>query len=137
MAMIPFCGYNMGDYFGHWIGMGTKIPKPPKIFHVNWFRKDEHGKFMWPGYGENLRVLEWILARSRGEGKARKTAIGLNGLDLAPGAMDKLLEVKNEEWTLELDGVKAFFVKFGTHMPQEMWKQFESLKERLLGKVAA
>mgnify|MGYP001603984677 CR=1 FL=1 len=146
MAMLPFCGYNMGDYFGHWIDMGAKISRPPKIFHVNWFRKGEDGKFMWPGYGENLRVLEWILARARGEGKARKTAIGwlptkdaldLTGLALPAGTLDKLLEVKNDEWTQELDGVKAFFMKFGSHMPVEMWRQFESLKERLLGKVAA
>ena len=146
MAMIPFCGYNMGDYFGHWLDMGAKIPRPPKIFHVNWFRKDESGKFLWPGYGENLRVLEWILARSRGEGRARKTPIGwlpakdaldLTGLDLPAGTMDKLLEVKNDEWTRELDGVKAFFLQFGSRMPQEMWRQFESLKERLKTAVAA
>ena len=145
MAMLPFCGYNMADYFGHWIQMGAKIPRPPKIFHVNWFRKGENGKFLWPGYGENLRVLEWILARCRGEGKAQKTPIGwlptkdaldLTGLDLPAGTLDKLLEVKPKEWTGELDGVKTFFEKFGSKLPQEMWKQFESLKERLKTKVA-
>ena len=146
MAMLPFCGYNMGDYFAHWINMGTKIPRPPKIFHVNWFRKGEDGKFMWPGFGENLRVLEWILARTRGEGKAQKTPIGwlpakdgldLSGLGLPAGTLEKLLEVKNEEWTGELDGVKAFFDKFGAKLPQELWRQFESLKERLKTKVTA
>ncbi|MFI5345232.1 MAG: phosphoenolpyruvate carboxykinase (GTP) [Elusimicrobiota bacterium] len=146
MAMIPFCGYNMGDYFGHWLEMGAKIKNPPKVFHVNWFRKDEKGKFLWPGYGENLRVLEWILARSRGEGKASKTAIGylptkdaldLSGLNLAAGAMDQLLAVKNDEWTAELDGVKSFFDKFGTHLPKALWDQFNALKDRLKTKVAA
>jgi phosphoenolpyruvate carboxykinase (GTP) len=146
MAMLPFCGYNMGDYFGHWIEMGAKLKNPPKIFHVNWFRKDEKGKFLWPGYGENLRVLEWILARSRGEGKAVKTAIGsvpakdgldLTGLNLPAGAIDKLLEVKPEEWSGELEGVKSFFEKFGTHLPKALWAQFNALKDRLKTKVAA
>jgi phosphoenolpyruvate carboxykinase (GTP) len=146
MAMIPFCGYNMGDYFGHWIDMGSKVKNPPKIFHVNWFRKDEKGKFLWPGYGENLRVLEWILSRTRGEGKAQKTAIGyvpakdgidLTGLSLPTGAMDKLLEVKPEEWTGELEGVKSFFEKFGARLPKALWDQFNALKDRLKTKVAA
>ena len=146
MAMSPFCGYNMGDYFGHWIEMGAKLKNPPKIFHVNWFRRDEKNKFLWPGYGENLRVLEWILARSRGEGKAVKTAIGgvpakdaldLTGLNLPAGALDKLLEVKPEEWSAELDGVKTFFEKFGTHLPKALWDQFNALKDRLKTKVAA
>ena len=146
MAMLPFCGYNMGEYFGHWLEMGAKIPKPPKIFHVNWFRKDEKGKFLWPGYGENLRVLEWILSRTRGEGKAEKTAIGfvpakdaldLTGLNLPAGAMDQLLAVKNDEWTGELDGVKAFFDQFGATLPKELWNQLGALKDRLKTKVAA
>jgi phosphoenolpyruvate carboxykinase (GTP) len=146
MAMLPFCGYNMGNYFGHWIEMGPKMSKPPKIFHVNWFRKDEKGKFLWPGFGENLRVLEWILARSRGEGKAQKTAIGflpakdaldLSGLDLPAGRLDQLLAVKPEEWTAELDGVKTFFEKFGTSLPKALWAQFDALKDRLKSKVAA
>jgi phosphoenolpyruvate carboxykinase (GTP) len=146
MAMIPFCGYNMGDYFGHWVEMGAKIKNPPKIFHVNWFRRDENGKFLWPGYGENLRVLEWILARSRGEGKAVKTPIGsvpakdaldLTGLNLPAGTIDKLLEVKPEEWSGELEGVKTFFEKFGTHLPKALWEQYNALKDRLKTKVAA
>jgi phosphoenolpyruvate carboxykinase (GTP) len=146
MAMLPFCGYNMGEYFGHWLEMGTKIPKPPKIFHVNWFRKDDNGKFLWPGYGENLRVLEWILARTRAEGKAQKTPIGylptkdgldLGGLNLPAGALDQLLSVKNDEWTGELDGVKKFFDQFGAALPPELWKQLDALKERLKTKVTA
>jgi phosphoenolpyruvate carboxykinase (GTP) len=146
MAMLPFCGYNMGDYFAHWLDMGREVPKPPKIFHVNWFRKDEKGKFLWPGFGENLRVLEWVLERCKGKGKAVKTPIGfvpakdgldLEGLKLPDGAMEKLLEVKPEDWTAELDGVKAFFDQFGDTLPKELWKQFDGLKERLRSKVAA
>ena len=146
MAMIPFCGYNMGDYFGHWLEMGREIAKPPKIFHVNWFRRDENRKFLWPGYGENLRVLEWILARCRGEGKAEKTPIGfvpsadaldLSGLNISKPTIEKLLEVKSEDWVAELDGVKAFFDKFGKTLPKDLWKQFEELKSRLQSKVAA
>ncbi|HAH06863.1 MAG TPA: phosphoenolpyruvate carboxykinase (GTP) [Elusimicrobia bacterium] len=140
MAMLPFCGYNMADYFNHWIDMGRRIPKAPRIFHVNWFRKDEKGGFLWPGYGENLRVLEWVLARCRGDAKARKTPIGslpepdgldLTGLDLPQGAMDKLLEVRREEWSEELKGHKEFFEKFGDRLSPEMWRQYEALSERL------
>ncbi|PIR16022.1 MAG: phosphoenolpyruvate carboxykinase (GTP) [Elusimicrobia bacterium CG11_big_fil_rev_8_21_14_0_20_64_6] len=146
MAMLPFCGYHMGDYFAHWIKMGANIPKPPKIFYVNWFRKDAKGKFLWPGYGENLRVLEWILARARGEGKADKTAIGylptkdaldLSGLNLSADALTQLLAVKNEEWSSELEGVKTFFEKFGARLPKELWNQFNALKDRLKTKVSA
>jgi phosphoenolpyruvate carboxykinase (GTP) len=146
MAMLPFCGYNMGEYFEHWLNMGSKIPKPPKIFHVNWFRKDENGKFLWPGYGENLRVLEWILARVKGEGKAEKTPIGyvptqdaldLSGLSLKPGAMEQLTAVKADEWTAERDGIKSFYDTFGAKLPKGLWKQFDALKDRLKSKVAA
>ena len=146
MAMIPFCGYNMADYFGHWLEMGKRIPKPPKIFHVNWFRKDEKGKFLWPGYGDNLRVVEWILSRCAGDGKAVKTPIGfvptkdaldLSGLKLSEGAMDKLLEVRREDWEAELEGHKSFFDKFGRRLPAELWKQLDALRERLKTKVAA
>jgi len=146
MAMLPFCGYNMGEYFAHWLDMGAKIPKPPKIFHVNWFRKDTNGKFLWPGYGENLRVLEWILARARGEGKAVMTPIGylptkdaldLSALELKPGAIDQLLEVKPEEWSAELAGVKSFFDQFDAKLPKELTKQLEALRDRLKTKVTA
>jgi len=146
MAMLPFCGYNMGDYFTHWLDMGKRIPKPPKIFHVNWFRKDQNGKFLWPGYGENLRVVEWVLSRCSGDGKALKTPIGfvptkdaldLNGLSLPKDALDQLLSVDREAWEAELAGHKAFFEKFGEHTSPEMWKQYEGLKGRLKEAVAA
>ena len=140
MAMLPFCGYNMADYFAHWLEMGRRIPKPPKIFHVNWFRKDDEGKFLWPGFGDNLRVLEWIFGRCRGKAPAKETAIGylptaeslnLDGLALAPGAMAKLLEVRPQEWTQELGGCRTFFDKFGERLPPEMLRQHEALKKRL------
>ena len=98
MAMLPFCGYHMGDYFEHWLNMGRRMANPPKIFHVNWFRTDENGKFLWPGYGENLRVIEWILDRCRGEADAVKTPIGyvptpesldLTGLDISRETLDQ------------------------------------------------
>ena len=146
MAMLPFCGYNMGDYFAHWLEMGQKIPSPPKVFHVNWFRKGEDGKFLWPGYGENLRVVEWILARARGEGKAVKTPIGytpsadaldLTGLGLPAGVMEQLLAVKPEEWTAELEDVKKFYEQFGPTLPKKLQAQFDALKDRLKARVAA
>ena len=140
MAMLPFCGYNMADYFTHWLEMGRRIPRPPKIFHVNWFRKDEKGRFLWPGFGDNLRVLEWILARCRGKAPARETAIGrlptpqaldLTGLKLPAGALEKLLEVRRGEWETELEGHQAFFAQFGSRLSPEMWNQHEALKKRL------
>ncbi len=146
MAMLPFCGYNMGDYFAHWLEMGRRIPKPPKIFHVNWFRKDAGGKFLWPGFGENFRVLDWILARCRGQGGARETAIGLlpesgaldlAGLELSQGVLERLLEVRREEWVEELAGHKAFFDRFGGRIPAELWRQHEALAQRLGATAAA
>ncbi|MDD5131700.1 MAG: phosphoenolpyruvate carboxykinase (GTP) [bacterium] len=143
MAMFPFCGYNMADYFGHWLKMGEKIEKKPKIFNVNWFRVDEDGKFLWPGYGENLRVLEWILSRCRGEIDAQKTPIGyvprpqdidLNGLKINEKTMDKLVAVDKNEWLEELKGHKQFFDQFGDRMPKAIWDEYEGLKQRLESK---
>jgi len=139
-AMLPFCGYNMADYFKHWINMGRTTPNAPKIFHVNWFRKDENNKFLWPGYGENLRVLEWILKRARGEGKAQETPIGyvptldaldMTGLDLAPGVMEELLKVDNNAWKAETDDVEGFFDSLGSRMPWELRNELEALRHRL------
>lgn len=140
MAMIPFCGYNMGDYYRHWLEMGKKITNPPKIFHVNWFRTNEEGKFIWPGFGENLRVLKWILSRCEGKGKAVETPIGytptvdaldLEGLDLPPETVEELLKVDNEAWKEELDGMLAFFKQFGDRLPQEIMNEYNGLKSRL------
>jgi phosphoenolpyruvate carboxykinase (GTP) len=141
MAMLPFCGYNMADYFGHWLDMGSRIKYQPKIFHVNWFRTDENGKFLWPGFGENLRIVEWILARCRGEVQAIETPIGyvpnpkdidMTGLSMPNGAMDKLLAITRKDWLAEVDAVGQFFDSFGTRMPDEIWHQHELLRARLL-----
>ncbi|MGA2033385.1 MAG: phosphoenolpyruvate carboxykinase (GTP) [Thermoguttaceae bacterium] len=140
MAMLPFCGYHMGDYFEHWINMGKRMAPPPRIFHVNWFRKDENGNYLWPGYGENLRVIEWILDRCRGEGDAAKTPIGyvpttdsldLTGLDLPPENLQKLFAVDRGDWYQETDNVVSFFQEFGSRFPQALWDQLESLRLRL------
>ena len=143
MAMLPFCGYNMADYFGHWLDMGSRIKFQPKIFHVNWFRTDENGKFLWPGFGENLRIVEWILARCRGEVQAVETPIGyvpdpkdidMTGLTMPNGSMDKLFAIARKDWLAEVDAVGQFFDGFGTRMPDEMWRQHELLRTRLLAK---
>jgi phosphoenolpyruvate carboxykinase (GTP) len=139
-AMLPFCGYNMADYFRHWINIGRTTPNAPKIFHVNWFRRDEHGRFLWPGFGENLRVLEWILQRARGEGKYEETPIGrvptpdaldMTGLDLAPGVMEELLEVNSGDWKSEADDIKAFLESLGPRIPDELGKELNALQKRL------
>jgi phosphoenolpyruvate carboxykinase (GTP) len=141
MAMLPFCGYNMADYFGHWLDMGARVKFKPKIFHVNWFRTDENGKFLWPGFGENLRIVEWILARCRNEVEAVETPIGyvpnpkdidMTGLNMPNGAMDKLFAVIGKDWLAEVDAVGKFFDSFGTRMPDEMWRQHDLLRGRLL-----
>lgn len=145
MAMIPFCGYNMADYFNHWLKMGKKLgSKAPKIFHVNWFRTDTQGKFMWPGFGENVRVLDWIVARVQGKKKAQKTPIGwvplpddLNckGLDLAD--MKGLLSISLEDWRQELPGIQEFFTKFGSRLPEALWNQYHELEKRLASESAS
>ena len=126
MAMKPFAGYNFGDYWAHWINVGAKLKSPPEIFHVNWFRRDSAGKFLWPGYGENLRVLRWIIDRCKGKAKARDTAIGhlpnaadldVQGLGLAPGAIDELLAVNPALWQEEFAGIDEYFAEFGERVP--------------------
>jgi phosphoenolpyruvate carboxykinase (GTP) len=140
MAMLPFCGYNMADYFAHWLRMGRKIPKPPRIFHVNWFRQGPGGEFIWPGFGDNMRVLEWIVGRCAGTAKAADTPIGrlptkdavnFSGLDLAPGVVDELLSIDREEWKAEANGVGEFFAKFGSRLPSELGQEREKLIRRL------
>ncbi len=140
MAMLPFCGYNMADYFGHWLEMGSRIPHPPKIFHVNWFRKGEDGKFLWPGFGENVRVLKWMLERIEGKAKAIETPIGfvpaedaltLEGLPLSKGTIQQLLKVDPADWVEEAEATRKFFEKFGKRLPPEIWRQHEQLAQRL------
>jgi len=140
MAMLPFCGYNMADYFGHWLEMGKKIPKPPKIFHVNWFRKGADGRFLWPGFGENVRVLKWILERVEGRGGAEETPIGfvpsrnaltLDGLNLSSETVDELLGVDPQDWEQELIDSKEFLQKFGSLLPRAIREEHEKLSGRL------
>lgn len=140
MAMLPFCGYNMADYFRHWLLMGKRMVKPPKIFHVNWFRTDDKGKFLWPGYGENLRILEWILDRCNDKIEPIKTPIGfmpqvsdidMTGLDLPKGALEKLLAIDKKEWLNELKAIKQFFRQFKRDLPAELWDEYGAQEERL------
>jgi phosphoenolpyruvate carboxykinase (GTP) len=145
-AMLPFCGYNMGDYFDHWLRLGEPSdaqPKQlPKIFHVNWFRQDENGKFLWPGFGDNIRVLRWILGRCTGEAEAAETPLGYvparGGIDLRgiEHAVDEetlagLLSVDAADWKDELLDQKTFFEKFGDHLPEEIWNQYHALCDRM------
>jgi phosphoenolpyruvate carboxykinase (GTP) len=145
MAMLPFCGYNMADYFGHWMEMGKRIPHPPKIFHVNWFRKGADGKFLWPGFGDNVRVLKWILERVEGRGDARETPIGyvptrngltLDGLNLSPETLDELFAVNSDDWEADLADSREFFGKFGSRLPAELRKEHEATQGRLQKSVA-
>jgi phosphoenolpyruvate carboxykinase (GTP) len=144
MAMLPFCGYNMGDYFAHWLRVGRALTRPPAIFHVNWFRTDASGRFVWPGFGENLRVLLWIVERVGGRGGARETPLGLvpeeSALDwdgLALSAEDRrlLLAVDRGEWADEVPEIRAFFERFGARLPGELERSLSAL-EAELGRVA-
>ncbi|MFI7636595.1 phosphoenolpyruvate carboxykinase (GTP) [Nonomuraea sp. NPDC049400] len=138
-AMLPFCGYNMGDYFDHWLDIGRrKGAKLPRIYYVNWFRKDAEGKFIWPGFGENSRVLKWIVDRLNGEAKAVPTAIGLlpadldvEGLDLSEEDLHALLSVDKDVWREEASLIPAHFDKFGSHLPKELWDEYNALLDRL------
>ena len=140
-AMLPFCGYNMADYFGHWLKIGQKPgAKLPKIFFVNWFRKDKNGKFIWPGFGENTRVLKWIVDRLEGKAAANDTAIGrvpakssldVSGLSLTDEQLDELLGVNHEIWRDEASKIPEFFEKFGDRLPKALWDQHKGLTQRL------
>jgi len=141
-AMLPFCGYNFGDYFGHWlkIGRATSPDKLPRIYYVNWFRKNDEGKFVWPGYGENSRVLKWIIERLEGTAEGADTPIGTlptkaaldtAGLDVSDADLDLLLTVDPEIWKQEADLIPEHFEQFGDRLPQELWAELEALRERL------
>ena len=144
MAMLPFCGYNMGDYWKHWIDIGKTLDpdKAPKIFNVNWFRKDDEGNFLWPGFGDNLRVLEWILKRCDGEVDAQETAIGyvpyakdinIEGLEgeVSLDSLESILDVDKSLWETEADGIAEFYSKFGDKLPAELSEELETLKANL------
>ncbi len=141
-AMLPFCGYHMGDYFGHWLSIGhmTDRDKLPRIFYVNWFRKGDDGKFLWPGYGDNSRVLAWVAERVAGRADARDTPIGrlpaagaipTEGLDIAPGALDELLSVDVDAWRGEVPLIEAHYAQFGDRLPAALHEQLEQLDKRL------
>jgi phosphoenolpyruvate carboxykinase (GTP) len=141
MAMLPFCGYNMADYWSHWLGIGKKEgAKLPKIFYVNWFRKNEAGKFIWPGFGENSRVLKWVFERCNGSADAIDTPIGkmptldgidFNGLEMNEADKANLLRVDVEGWLQELPGIEEYYDSFGSHLPEELRQQIKALKKRL------
>ena len=140
MAMLPFCGYNMGHYFAHWLGMQNVLKNPPKVFMVNWFRKDGEGRFLWPGYGENIRVLKWIVERVNGRGAAERSAVGLKpaegsldltGLEIGGESLKEAMAVKPEEWAAELDSQEEFFKKLGASVPVQMDEQRKALRAGL------
>ena len=140
MAMLPFCGYHMGDYWQHWLDMEKAIANPPKIFNVNWFRTDDQGNFIWPGFSENLRVVEWILKRCFDEVGARETEIGylpnvedinLDGVDVDRETLASLLSVDRDLWREEAKQIRAFYAQFGDKLPQTLEKELEGLEARL------
>ena len=141
MAMLPFCGYNMADYWQHWVSMGeTAGAKMPKIYYVNWFRKDQDGGFIWPGFGENSRVLEWIFNRCEGTAEAIETPIGrlptldgldFTGLDLSQEEIATLLKVDVDGWMSEIPLIEAYYESFGDHVPEALWRELQLLKEQL------
>jgi phosphoenolpyruvate carboxykinase (GTP) len=141
MAMLPFCGYNMADYWGHWLKMGRKAgAKLPKIYYVNWFRKNEDGKFMWPGFGENSRVLKWVFERCEGTGDAVETPIGnlptmdavdFDGLNVTDNDKATLLRVDEDGWLREIPMIREYYESFGNHLPQELVKELDDLEKRL------
>jgi phosphoenolpyruvate carboxykinase (GTP) len=146
MAMLPFCGYNMADYFGHWLSMGPRLKNPPKVFHVNWFRRGADGKFLWPGYGENVRVLKWMLERIEGRAGGSETPIGfvpapnalaLDGLSISRNTLDELLRVDSGDWAEEDQAVGKFFQKFGNRLPAALREEHRALGERLSGSSVA
>ena len=142
MAMKPFVGYNMADYFAHWIEMGKKMDadKAPKIFHVNWFRQDENGNFIWPGFGDNMRVLLWILDRCEGKKDAVESPIGylpkkedldVNNLDIDDATMEELLTVDKAVWLEDVENQEQYFAQFGDRLPKEIKEELETLKKNL------
>ena len=140
MAMRPFVGYDMGEYWAHWLEMGKKIPRAPKIFHVNWFRTDDQGHFIWPGFGENMRVLMWILARCENKVGAKETPIGyvpfsrdinLEGTDVSEKTLEELLSIDRQSWLDDIENIKEFYDFVGPSTPEELREELDALKQRL------
>jgi len=140
MAMQPFCGYNFADYWRHWLELGAKIKRPPRVFHVNWFRRDAQGKFLWPGFGENLRVLAWMLDRSAGSARAADSPIGwlpriedLNttGLRVGTDALRELLSVDHSLWRKETGEIREYFRRYGERLPPALLRELEKTEARL------
>ena len=140
MAMLPFCGYNMGDYLRHWLEIGKKLTQPPKIFSVNWFKQDETGKFLWPGFSENIRVLKWIVERVNNHINAKETPLGLipdlkdleiAGLNITRDRLENLFEIDPRLWQAELQDIEQFLSQFGGHLPEELWQEFKTLARQL------
>jgi phosphoenolpyruvate carboxykinase (GTP) len=140
MAMIPFCGYNMADYLSHWLAIGRRLKNPPKIFRVNWFRRGADGKYLWPGYSENVRVLKWILERIQGGGQATETAIGnvpspgaldLSGLDMPPAQLAEALRVGKDDWVNALEELGQFYQTFGDRLPPPIWQAHQQTLKKL------
>jgi phosphoenolpyruvate carboxykinase (GTP) len=142
MAMIPFCGYNMADYFAHWLATGKRLANPPRIFRVNWFRRDADGRFLWPGYGENVRVLKWMVERIRGTARAEETPIGfvpapgaieLAGVDVTPAQLRDALRCDPGEWLRALDDLGEFFKDFGARLPVPIAESLGQTRSRFGG----
>jgi phosphoenolpyruvate carboxykinase (GTP) len=140
MAMKPFCGYNFGDYFAHWLSVGAKLKAPPRIFHVNWFRQGADGKFLWPGFGDNLRVLSWMLERCAGRAEASDTAIGylprpqdlnVKGLGINPDVLQELLSVKPDAWRKELKDIRTYLEEYGARTPKALYAELDGVEKRL------
>jgi phosphoenolpyruvate carboxykinase (GTP) len=142
MAMLPCIGYNAGDYFGHWISVGkhADASKLPRIFYVNWFRRDTDGRFLWPGFGENIRVLKWAIERLEGTAAAVETPVGyvpaagaldVSGLGMSPSDLDAVSSVDLEEWRSELPQIEEWFAKIGDRLPTGMRDELEALRLRL------
>src|SRR3989475_5055391 len=140
MAMLPFCGYDMGSYFAHWLKIGTTSSRLPKIFYVNWFRQDENGKNLWPGYGENSRVLKWVFERCDGTAHGAETAVGrlpgpadldISGLNLPAANLEKLLSVDVKGWLGEGPCIREHFAQFGEHLPEALGRELQGLEQRL------
>jgi len=140
MAMKPFCGYNYGDYWAHWLSFEDRVAKLPRIFHVNWFRQDKNGKFLWPGFGDNLRVLSWVIDRCEGRVGAEETPIGylphkkdidLKGLSLPEETLHQLLDLDYQAWHKEIDDIGAYLEEFGGRLPPALRAEYQRVKSAL------